>query len=74
MEPIVADDRNWHPVNEAPKGCGPLLLRAGPGPFDPAYVGHQADDGRWLTGDVEVSPTHYCEIPLFDASDDEASS
>jgi hypothetical protein len=29
-------------------------------------VGYQADGGRWLAGDAEVSPTCYCEIPPFD--------
>ena len=32
---------NWHRIDKAPKGIGPLLLRAGSGPSDPAYVGHQ---------------------------------
>jgi hypothetical protein len=34
-------------------------------------VRYQADGGRWLTGDAEVSPTHYCEIPPFDEDDDD---
>jgi hypothetical protein len=65
---------NWHRIDQAPKGIGPLLLRAGPGPLDPAFVGHQADDGRWLCADQEVRPTHYCEIPLFDADDNGAAA
>jgi hypothetical protein len=73
MEPIVAGS-NWRRIDQAQKGIGPLLLRAGSGPQDPSYVGYQADDGRWLCGDVEVRPTHFCEIPQFDASDDEVAS
>jgi hypothetical protein len=66
---------NWHSIEKAPKGIGPLLLRAGSGPSDPSYVGYQADDGRWRasTGGAEVSPTHYCEIPQFDAADEATS-
>ena len=67
-------ERNWHRISEATKGIGTLLLRDAAGPSDPAYVGYQADDGRWLSGENEVHPTHYCEIPLFDADDDEAAS
>jgi hypothetical protein len=62
---------NWHRIDNAPKGIGPLLLRAGSGPLDPAYVGYEAD-GRWLSGDVEVYPSHWCLIPEFDC--DEAAS
>jgi hypothetical protein len=65
---------NWYRIEKAPKGIGSLLLRAGAGPLDPSFVGCQADDGRWFSGDQEVHPTHYCEIPLFDASDDGATS
>jgi hypothetical protein len=65
---------NWSRINSAPKGIGPLLLRAGPGNLDPAYVGYQADDGRWFCGETEVHPTHYCEIPPFDADDDGAAA
>jgi hypothetical protein len=61
---------NWHSIEKAPKGIGPLLLRAGSGPSDPTYVGYQdPDSGRWLSGDAEVHPTHYCLIPQFDADD-----
>jgi hypothetical protein len=65
--PIVAE-RNWHRIDEAPKGIGPLLLRDATGPNDPAYVGSQADDGRWFFGDQETHPTHFCTIPLFDGA------
>jgi hypothetical protein len=65
---------NWRPIGEAERGIGPLLLRAGSGPSDPAYVGYQADDGRWFCGDTEVRPTHYCLIPQFDADDDGAAT
>jgi hypothetical protein len=65
-------ERNWHRIDNAPKGVGPLLLRAGSGPSDPAYVAYEADDGRWLSGDVEVHPSHWCLIPEFDF--DEAGS
>lgn len=66
--------QNWHRIDKAPRGVGPLLLRAGVGSLDPSYVGYQADDGRWLDGENrEVHPTHYCAIPDFDA-DDEATS
>ena len=68
MEPIVAE-RNRNRIDRAPKGIGPLLLRAGPSNFDPAFVGYQADDGRWFSGDAEVRPTYYCETPLFDAGE-----
>lgn len=50
---------NWHSIEKAPKGIGPLLLRAGPGLNDPSYVGYQADDGRWFAGDTEVRPAWY---------------
>jgi hypothetical protein len=68
-------ESNWHPIDKAPKGVGPLLLRAGPGTQDPSYVGYQADDGRWFSAAdnrTEVQPTHYCLIPQFDC--DEAGS
>jgi hypothetical protein len=61
-------ERNWHRIDKAPRAIGPLLLRAGTGPSDPAYVGYQVGR-RWFSGDVEVQPTHYCEIPLFDADE-----
>jgi hypothetical protein len=73
----IAAERNWHRIDKAPEGIGPLFLCAGPDLSDPTYVGDQADDGRWLAaGDnsTEVHPTHYCEIPLFDATNDEATS
>lgn len=58
---------NWQPIAAAENGIGPLLLRDGAGPFDPAYVGYQdPDNGRWFFGDAETHPTHYCAIPLFD--------
>jgi hypothetical protein len=64
---------NWRKISEAPRGTGPLLLRAGAGLTEPAYVGYQdPDNGRWLSGDVEVHPTHWCPIPEFDC--DEAAS
>jgi hypothetical protein len=65
-------ERSWKPIKAAPKGIGPLLLRVGGGPLDPAFVGYQADDGRWFSGDAEVRPAYYFEIPNFDA--DEAAS
>jgi hypothetical protein len=65
----MSSERNWKPISSATKGVGDLLLRAGTGSIDPAYVGRQADDGRWFCGEVEVHPTHFCEIPLFDADD-----
>jgi hypothetical protein len=61
---------NWQRIEKAPRGIGPLLLRAGPGPFDPAFVGYQAtDDGRWFSGDAEVHPTHFATIPPFDCEE-----
>jgi hypothetical protein len=72
MEPIVAE-RNWHRINEAPKGVGPLLCSAD-APNGPFYVGYQGDDGRWFCGSAEAEPTHYCKIPQFDADDDGAAS
>lgn len=65
---------NWRRIETAPPGIGDVLCRAGDGPSDPAYVARQQDDGRWLFEGVEVHPTHYCEIPLFDADDQESSS
>jgi hypothetical protein len=69
-------ERNWHLIATAPKGIGPLLLRAGSGLTDPAYVGYQdPDNGRWFTDpNSEVHPTHFCEIPQFDADDGGATS
>jgi hypothetical protein len=65
---------NWHSIEKAPKGIGPLLLRAGSGPLDPVYVGYQdPDDGRWLVdNEHQVHPTHFCLIPAFDADDEAA--
>ena len=62
----------WHRIDKAPKGIGPLLLRGGPGPLDPVFIGYQSDDGRWIPAadnHTEVQPTHYCVIPQFDADD-----
>jgi hypothetical protein len=73
MEPLVAE-RNWHRIDKAPKGIGPLLSRAGlVSTISPAWE-YQADGGRWLAGDAEVSPTHYCEIPPSDDGDGKPSS
>jgi hypothetical protein len=67
-------EQNWHRIDKAQKGVGPLLLRAGSGPSDPAYVGFQdPDSGRWFAASdisAEVRPTHFCLIPQFDADDD----
>ncbi|MDA9508094.1 hypothetical protein XI09_26345 [Bradyrhizobium sp. CCBAU 11386] len=60
---------NWHPIEQAPRGAGPLLLRSGSGPLDPVFIGSQADAGQWLAGDVEVHPLFFAEIPQFDADD-----
>ena len=66
---------NWNRIDHAPKGMGPMLLRAGAGALDPVYMGLQADDGRWLYGDQqEVHPTHFCLIPQFDADDDASAA
>ena len=73
MEPAVAE-RNWHPIETVERGVGTLLLRSGSGAIDPAYIGYQTDDGRWLAGDYEVQPAYFCRIPLFDAHDDGAAS
>lgn len=62
-------DTNWHHIEQAPRGVGPQLLRAGTSLNDPVFVGYQADDGRWFFGAEEVHPTHYCLIPAFDADD-----
>jgi hypothetical protein len=67
---MSSPDRNWNRIESAPRGIGPLLLRAGPGLTDGVYVGYQADDGRWFFGDEEVRPTHFCQIPGFDAEDE----
>jgi hypothetical protein len=73
MESYVAEP-NWHRINQPLKGMGPLLLRAGPGLTDLAYVGYQdPDNGRWFAGEQEVHPTHFCLIPQFDADDGTAA-
>jgi len=64
---------SWKLVSEAPKGIGQVLLRAGSGPLDPAFVGYQAEDGRWFSGDSEAHPTHFSLIPAFDCDDGAAS-
>jgi hypothetical protein len=57
---------NWRKISEAPKGIGPLLLRACDGSLDPTFVGQQADDGRWLDGENrEAHPAYFCQIPPF---------
>jgi hypothetical protein len=65
---------NWKKIEDAPRGIGPLLLRAGAGLADPAYVGFQdPDSGRWFAAadiTADVHPTHFCLIPQFDADDD----
>lgn len=71
---IVPTQKNWHRIDAAPRGIGPLLLRNGPDRSILAYVGYQADNGRWFSGEQEVHPTHYCLIPLFDADDDGAAA
>ena len=65
---------NWRPITKAPKGIGPLLLRAGPSSLDPALVGYQnPDNGRWFDGENrEAHPVYFCLIPEFDC--DEAAS
>jgi hypothetical protein len=73
MEPLVAE-RNWHRVDKAPKGIGPLLLRAGAGLNDLSYVGISGGRRALARGDVEVGPTHYCEIPPSDDGDGKPSS
>lgn len=64
---------NWRRIELAPKGAGPLLLRAGPGVLDPVIVGYQADDGRWFAGEIEIRPAYFCAIPPFDCDDEAAS-
>jgi hypothetical protein len=74
---LIVAKQNWHPIAEAPKGAGPLLLRSGPGTLDPAFVGYQdPDNGRWFCGapDNEVHPTFFCKIPDFDADDEGAAA
>jgi hypothetical protein len=63
---------NWHSIEKAPKGIGPLLLRSSPSSLDPVIVGYQADDGRWFAGEIEIHPAYFSTIPQFDA--DEAAS
>jgi hypothetical protein len=59
---------NWRPIAEAERGIGPLLLRCGAGPTDPAFVGYQdPDNGLWYFGDhQEVRPLYFAKIPEFD--------
>jgi hypothetical protein len=61
-------EQNWHRIDKAPRGIGPLLLRAGAGSTDPAYVGYQdPDSGRWLDGENrDVHPTHFALVARFD--------
>lgn len=63
----------WKPIDQAKPGIGPLLLRAGAGSLDPVFIGHQDDDGRWFCGDHEAHPTHFAEIPQFDAAEEVVS-
>jgi hypothetical protein len=68
-------ERNWHRTENAQKGIGPVLLRGSGGSLDPAFIGYQADDGRWLdTENREIHPVYFCAIPQFDATDDGAGS
>ena len=63
---------NWHSIEKAPKGIGPLLLRAGAGPLDPTFIGHQEDNGRWLDSEnreVRPAPRFFCLIPPFDCDE-----
>jgi hypothetical protein len=60
---------SWQRIEAAKRGVGPLLLRDGTGPNDPAYVGYQADDGRWMFGDIETKPCYFCQVPPFDSDD-----
>lgn len=64
---------NWHPIEQAPRGAGPLLLRSGASLNDPAFIGYQADDGRWFLVDEEVHPLFFAEIPPFDYDDGAAA-
>jgi hypothetical protein len=69
METIVSNASSWQRIEAAKRGVGPLLLRDGTGPNDPAYVGYQADDGRWMFGDIETKPCYFCQVPPFDSDD-----
>jgi hypothetical protein len=63
---------NWQPIAKAPKGIGPLLLRVGSGSLDPAFVGYQDDDGRWVTSpgvQIAPAPRYFCLIPQFDCDE-----
>lgn len=68
-------DSNWKPVEDAPKGVGPVLLRVGTGLADPAFVGHQdPDSGRWFDQENrEVQPRFFALIPQFDCDVDGAA-
>jgi hypothetical protein len=57
---------NWRPIAEAPRGIGPLLLRCGNGPNDPAFVGAQGDDGLWYFNGARVPALYFATIPVFD--------
>lgn len=49
---------------------GPVLLRAGGGTLEPAFVGYQREDGRWLDQENrEVHPCYFAQIPIFDCED-----
>jgi hypothetical protein len=66
-------ERNWHRIDKAPRGLGPMLLRITSCLYAGAFVGYQCpDSGRWFDMSEprkEVHPTYYCMIPLFDADD-----
>jgi hypothetical protein len=65
--------QNWHRISAAPNGIGDLLLRNGSDPYQAAYIGRQADDGRWFSGsngEQETRPVYFCLIPQFDANED----
>jgi hypothetical protein len=66
---IGAQNANWKPIARAHRDAGPLLLREGSDCA--AFVGAQADDGRWYVGRMEVQPTHFCTILPFDCDDAE---
>lgn len=58
----------WKPIEEAERGIGQLLLRAGPGLLDGVFIGHQDPvTGRWFDQENrEVRPLYWASLPSFD--------
>jgi hypothetical protein len=69
LETPAVTNTIWKPIEQAPRGTGPLLLREGC--LQPAFVGARDNNGRWYVGSLEVHPAYFCTIPAFDVDDGE---